>query len=108
VGSFKHIARSSEVKERFGTGKHIDGLYIALFRNKGQVYALKDSCPHQGAPIHQGMIREGCLVCPQHGWTFRLEDGAFTHNEMVRIKTYPVEEKDGNIFIDIQPDTEQF
>jgi nitrite reductase/ring-hydroxylating ferredoxin subunit len=104
MSTFIRIARSSDVKERFGTGKELNGISVALFRHKGRVYALHNSCPHQGAPIHPGFVRDDCVVCPHHGWTFRLEDGAFIHNDMLRIRTYPVKEEDGNIFINPDPE----
>jgi len=104
MSGFKNIARSDEVRERFGTGKRLENHEIALFRDQGKVYALRDRCPHQGAPIHHGHIREGYVVCPHHGWNFRLTDGSFSHNEMVRIKTFPVIEEDGIIRIKLTSD----
>jgi nitrite reductase/ring-hydroxylating ferredoxin subunit len=94
------VAKSKEVKERVGTGKQVNGLNIALFRHDGRVFALQNSCPHQGAPIHLGFVRDGCVVCPHHGWSFRLDTGEFTHNNLVKIKTYPAREEDGYIFIE--------
>lgn len=94
------IARSNEVKERTGTGKQVNGLDIALFRHEGQIFALQNRCPHQGAPIHPGFVRDGCVVCPHHGWSFQLKNGEFTHNSLVKIKTFPAREENGFVFIE--------
>jgi nitrite reductase/ring-hydroxylating ferredoxin subunit len=42
----------------------------------GEVGALDARCPHRGAPMDEGAVRDGCIVCPWHGSVFRLADGA--------------------------------
>ncbi|GGL36631.1 Rieske 2Fe-2S domain-containing protein [Planomonospora parontospora] len=59
--------------------------YIDLFvlRVDGEVTVLADHCSHLAGPLHQGrLVAEGgaaCVVCPWHGSTFRLSDGAVVH-----------------------------
>ncbi|MCG3198429.1 MAG: ferric reductase-like transmembrane domain-containing protein [Candidatus Omnitrophica bacterium] len=48
---------------------------VALFLHEGNVYALSNTCRHQGGPIGEGRILEGCITCPWHGWQYRPEDG---------------------------------
>ena len=33
-------------------------------------------CPHRGAPMDEGEVRDGCITCPWHGSVFRVDDGA--------------------------------
>ena len=56
------------------------GEKLVLFRNSSNdVVALLDRCPHRGAALSLGRVREnGCLECPYHGWQFDL-NGACTH-----------------------------
>ena len=44
-------------------------LVIARFAS-GQVLAADVACPHKGARLSQGCIRDGDLMCPYHGWKF--------------------------------------
>ncbi|MBG0827291.1 Rieske (2Fe-2S) protein [Planomonospora sp. ID67723] len=59
--------------------------YIDLFvlRVGDTVNVLADRCSHLAGPLHQGrLISENgttCVVCPWHGSTFRLSDGAVVH-----------------------------
>ncbi|HEY1703073.1 MAG TPA: Rieske 2Fe-2S domain-containing protein [Trebonia sp.] len=59
--------------------------YLSLIaRRQGDtVQVLSDHCAHLGGPLHQGRIVESggqaCVVCPWHGSTFRLSDGAVAH-----------------------------
>ncbi|TVY11247.1 aromatic ring-hydroxylating dioxygenase subunit alpha [Paenibacillus cremeus] len=43
---------------------------IVLFRSDGTAKAFKDLCIHRGAALSLGKVRDGCLVCPYHGWSY--------------------------------------
>ena len=36
----------------------------------GGLIAAEEKCPHRQAPLSHGIIENGCLVCPYHGWSF--------------------------------------
>jgi NAD(P)H-dependent nitrite reductase small subunit len=99
MDDYIQVAKSEQVKENFAISVTIENKPVAIFRYKGQLYALHDSCPHQNAPISEGYVDEGYAVCPHHGWKFRLESGSFSHNDLIKIQTYNVKEKDGLIYI---------
>jgi len=49
---------------------------IAIFRTgDGQVFALKDACPHKGGPLSQGIVHGHAVACPLHNWSIDLETG---------------------------------
>src|SRR6266542_4185976 len=58
-------------------------LALVLIREGAEVSALADQCAHLGGPLHQGRLDAGpggsCIVCPWHGSTFRVADGAVVH-----------------------------
>lgn len=88
---------------------------ILLGRNRaGQVFALRDICPHRAAPLSAGrLVGEGAneaVQCPYHGWTFgtgdggcrsvpSLVDGQDLDLERIRVRSYPVEEAQGLVWI---------
>lgn len=48
---------------------------VALFNVDGTIYAIDDSCPHQGAPLSEGQL-VGCIaICPWHGAEFDVTNG---------------------------------
>lgn len=59
------------------TGRTLEvaGRRIALFRAGDCVHALDDACPHQGASLGDGVVREGQVTCPWHSFHFDLRDG---------------------------------
>jgi nitrite reductase/ring-hydroxylating ferredoxin subunit len=85
----------------------VDGRSIGVFNVHGQFYALRNRCPHQGAPLCLGAIkgmalpskpgeyrwgREGeILRCPWHGWEFDITSGRSIFNpHRMRVRTYEV------------------
>ncbi|HSI59019.1 MAG TPA: aromatic ring-hydroxylating dioxygenase subunit alpha [Ideonella sp.] len=44
---------------------------VVLWRDaQGAVQAFTDRCPHRGARLSMGQVRDGRLECPYHGWRF--------------------------------------
>jgi nitrite reductase (NADH) small subunit len=49
---------------------------IAIFRTgDGQVFALRDACPHKGGPLSQGIVHGRAVACPLHNWSIDLATG---------------------------------
>jgi nitrite reductase/ring-hydroxylating ferredoxin subunit/uncharacterized membrane protein len=50
-------------------------LDVLLVNDDGVLRAIAEVCGHAGGPLHEGHFEGGCVTCPWHGSTFRLEDG---------------------------------
>jgi nitrite reductase/ring-hydroxylating ferredoxin subunit len=58
----------------------VDGVEVLLFRRGPTINAISNTCSHRGCSLHEGDFSdETRVVCPCHGSTFRLEDGAVLH-----------------------------
>lgn len=66
----------------------VNGKEIALCKYEDKFYAIGAICPHQGGPLDEGMLEDGCVVCPWHGWAFNVKDGSSRFNPSVKIETY--------------------
>jgi nitrite reductase/ring-hydroxylating ferredoxin subunit/uncharacterized membrane protein len=76
----------------------VDGVTVLVTRQDGRVFALSDRCTHRGGPLHQGEISDGCVTCPWHGSTFRLDDGSVERGPTAYPQpAYDVRELDGSI-----------
>lgn len=52
------------------------GEALAVFLGEdGRPYVVADRCPHRGASLAGGKVREDCIECPYHGWRWRGSDG---------------------------------
>jgi nitrite reductase/ring-hydroxylating ferredoxin subunit len=93
------VAKSSEIREGQAFSLEVDGQPIVIFRHRSKLFAMRNRCPHQGAPLSDGVLMQGHIVCIYHGWRFALKDGAFTGNPNLKIPTYPVCEKEGRVLL---------
>jgi len=68
------------------------GRGVALFRTGSGVGALLDRCPHRGMRLSRGIVADGCLRCPYHGYAFASDGaGASPGNAAMRIAATPFE-----------------
>ena len=64
------------------------GEAIAVFRHDNQVFAVSHVCRHQGGPLGEGRVVDGCITCPWHGFQYQLIDGRSPAPFTERIATY--------------------
>ena len=94
---------------------------IGVFNVNGTYYALRNLCPHKSGPLCTGFVsgrivadgppssageagltyaHEGEIIrCPWHLWEFEIATGVCLVDPKVRVKTYPVIVKDGEIIV---------
>lgn len=97
------MAKLSEIPK--GEAKAVrlgEGRNIALFNVDGKIYATDNQCPHMGYPLTRGRIRHGILTCDWHGRSFDLEGGGCFNFQCDNLQTFPVENRDGEIWIKIE------
>lgn len=58
------------------TGIVAQGSEMVLVKRGAQVSAFAGRCTYRGAPLHEGQLQGDAVVCPRHGCTFALADGA--------------------------------
>lgn len=88
--TFHTVARVGEIPENEGRYFDVDGRAVAVFLDGGEYFAIEDSCPHQGAPLSDGVVAEQTVTCTWHGWRFSLRDGRHLDGSQCRVPTYPV------------------
>jgi nitrite reductase/ring-hydroxylating ferredoxin subunit len=76
------------------------GERIAVFKHRGQISAVTNVCAHQGGPLGEGKIIDGCITCPWHGWQYRPADGRSPPPFQEKIATYQVRVVAGRVQVD--------
>lgn len=76
---------------------------IAVFRDGDTVAAVSNVCRHQGGPLGEGRIIDGCITCPWHGYQYRPEDGCSPEPFTERIATYATRVTQGIVFVHPRP-----
>ena len=81
---------------------HVEGRTVALFRVDGDVYAIDNRCPHMGFPLQQGTVKDCILTCHWHHARFDLKSGGTFDPWADDVRAFPVEIRNGDIWIDIR------
>ena len=79
---------------------------MAVFNVGGRVFAVENSCPHQGGPLCKGRVsgallpsapyeyrydgERPILTCPWHGWEFELESGKALFDPAIHVPCFDV------------------
>lgn len=77
----------------------VNDQFLALFNINEKLYAINDSCPHQGASLFGGKLEGQTIQCCAHGLKFDLATGCLNNSTHFKVKTYPIERVDDQIFI---------
>ena len=111
------VARVDEIPPGGRKIVRVEGREVGVFNLNGTFYALKNSCPHQGARVCLGRVvgttipagvyefqysKEGQILrCPWHSWEYDITTGQSVFDPKVRVVTYPVEVQDGEVAVTI-------
>lgn len=77
------VGALAEIPEGRFTARTVAGVDLVVLRRGQAIDVLAGRCSHLSGPLADGEFvaigGEGCVVCPWHGSTFRLSDGAVVH-----------------------------
>ena len=80
----------------------VNGVSVCLANVDGELSALDNWCPHRGAPLAEGWVEGGSVVCPWHSWTFSLKTGEAEYPVDERVKVFAVKSEGDDLLIDIE------
>jgi len=82
-GGWQPLGRLDDLPDGRPTKRTIEGVDLLVVRRGQHVDVLSNRCSHLSGPLSDGSFTvekgQGCIVCPWHGSTFRLADGAVVH-----------------------------
>ena len=88
----------------------IQGSKILMCRSKNRLFALDNSCPHRGASLSKGEIKETKIICYMHNFEYDLISGKLLHipskwndqnpnwTKSGNLLLFPISEKNGEIY----------
>lgn len=104
MSEFIKVATVDEIPVGGSKLVEVDYVRVALFNLDGVIYAIEDVCTHDGGPLVEGTIVNGCeVICPRHGARFDIRSGeALSFPAFEPTKSYAVH-LDGNDILIEQP-----
>lgn len=96
-----NLIRAARCRSDGGTFVEWGGLELAVFLVGDQVMVLDNSCPHASGNLSSGDVENGIVACPWHDWRFDLTTGICTHSDKARVRRYPAELREGDVWADL-------
>ena len=72
---------------------------IAVFNLGHRFLAIDNHCPHRQGPLADGIVSGNSVVCPLHAWRFDVRTGVCPEMPNARVRVFPVEVRDGEIWV---------
>jgi nitrite reductase/ring-hydroxylating ferredoxin subunit len=94
IASVAELPPEGEAREfRFESGS------VCVANSGGTFVALGNVCPHKGAPLAEGSVENERLVCPWHGWEFRLSNGQCINRLSATVQVFELIIHDESVFL---------
>ena len=79
----------------------VNGVELVLTNVKDRLYCFENRCPHEEVKLSLGCIKNKKIKCALHGYSFNLETGLSSEEDLERLKVYQVKREQTGIFVEI-------
>jgi NADPH-dependent 2,4-dienoyl-CoA reductase/sulfur reductase-like enzyme/nitrite reductase/ring-hydroxylating ferredoxin subunit len=98
------VANLADLRSDRGLQVKFGEIQALLVLHGDEVRAFQAFCPHAGAPLADGAICQGHLICPWHKAEFALDDGHLCEPPALdALIRYPTQVINGEVHVDDQP-----
>ena len=80
----------------------LKSLDLVLTNIKDQIYCFENLCPHEEAKLSLGCIKDEKIKCALHGYSFNLDTGLCSEEELETLKTFQVKLEAGFVFVKLE------
>jgi nitrite reductase/ring-hydroxylating ferredoxin subunit len=119
-GDRVRICDESELEPGDRTLVDVDGVEVGVINVDGELYAMRNSCPHRDGPVCEGKVTNAlvgtwpgvgerleermsgdpAIACPWHGWEFDLATGDHLGDATFSVETYDVVVEDDVVYVE--------
>ena len=96
IGGAAELPAEGAAKEFLAAGRP-----VCVARIHGALSALDNECPHHGAPLSEGTIEDGRVVCPWHGWSFDPQTGKELRNPLGGATVYAIRVQGDDVLCEV-------
>ena len=94
--------RADEIPAGGSKVVEIKGQNVAIFKADGVLYAVENTCPHQGGPLGEGYLEDNCIVsCPWHAWSFDVTTGINPMNSDIKQPVFQVTLEGNDVCVEV-------
>ncbi len=72
---------------------------VAVFKYDNKLSAIANVCKHQGGPLGEGKVIDGCVTCPWHGYQYLPHNGQSPPPFTEKVATYRLKNQNNKVYI---------
>jgi nitrite reductase/ring-hydroxylating ferredoxin subunit len=95
------VGAPEDLKFAPGAPVRIGESWYAIFRLGEEFSCIDNACPHAGAPLCDGTLLDGKIVCFLHHWEFDVRTGRSDVGPQWNVAAHPVKLVDGRLHVGI-------
>ena len=100
---FVYVCEVNDIEDSRAKIFCIDKERIAVYKHDGKLYGVHNVCKHQGGPLGEGKIVDGCITCPWHGYQYLPQNGQSPPPFKEKVSTYGVKIIDSKVWLNPAP-----
>ncbi len=100
---FVYVCDVNEIEESRAKIFCIDKERIAIYKHENKLYGIHNVCKHQGGPLGEGKILDGCITCPWHGYQYLPHNGQSPPPFKEVVSTYNVKAEGTKVWLSPTP-----
>ena len=96
IGTKPELPETGEARE-FAVGSKV----VCVANVDGVWSAMDNVCRHHGGPLGQGVVIDGKVVCPWHGWEYDAMTGACKFGTEFTVPIYPIKMDGEDVWVEL-------
>ena len=103
---FVYVCNVNDIEDSRAKIFCVDTERIAVYRHQNKLFAVHNVCKHQGGPLGEGKILDGCITCPWHGYQYLPHNGQSPPPFQEKVNTYDVKVIENKVWLNPKPSAE--
>lgn len=96
IGTKADLPAANQAKEF-----NVAGKVICVANVDGSCSAIDNVCLHRGGPLAQGVVMDGKVICPWHGWMWDPKTGQAVHSAEAKVPVYRMKVEGEDVFVEV-------
>ena len=96
---WKYVCEIEEIEEDRAKIFVVENERIAIFKYENKLSAVHNVCKHQGGPLGEGKVVDGCITCPWHGYQYLPHNGQSPPPFTEKVATYHVKMEGTKVYV---------
>ena len=88
VEGWEYVCRITEIPDDRAKIFVVNKERIAVFKYENKLSAISNVCKHQGGPLGESKVIDGCVTCPWHGYQYLPHNGQSPPPFTEKVATY--------------------